>query len=231
MLGNRHPKKGFIMSRTLIRSLFVFVPLALLCGGCMAVGQSFALSAVTISLLASGAGTIAVAALDKRDWIKTGAKKPSFAGTLRGGFGNPFDVNVKGYVPLADVFTDVISKGLTAKGFKTTPVILELNTDDESVRAKLAATGAEKQLLINIHKWQADTMTNVGLHYLMIAMVMDSDGNVLAQNNSTGAEDGKDNLKGSVMNPAGYAKKVVPKAFGTQLEELLNNEDIVRALS
>ena len=199
MLGNEHQphhgfKKGFVMSRTLIRSLFVFIPLAFLCGGCLAVGQSF-------------------------------------AGTLRGGFGNPFDVNVKGYVPLADVFTNVISKGLQAKGFKATPVILEVNTDDETARVKLAATGADKHLLINIHKWQADTMTNVGMHYLMIAMVMDSGGNVIAQNNSTGAEDGKDNLKGSVMNPAGYAKKAVPKAFAAQLEELLNNEDIVRALS
>ena len=222
-------EKGFIMSRTLIRSLFIFIPLAFLCGGCLAVGQSFALSAVTLSLLASGAGTIAIAALDKREWIKTGAKKPSFAGTLRGGFGNPFDVNVKGYVPLSDVFTDVVSRGLQAKGFKTTPVTLDVNTDDDAAMSKLTATVADKRLLINIHKWQADTMTNVGMHYLITAMVMD--GNVVAQNSTTGAEDGKDNLKGSVMNPAGYAKKAVPKAFAAQLEELLNNEDIVRTLS
>ena len=224
-------EKGFIMSRTLIRSLFIFIPLAFLCGGCLAVGQSFALSAVTLSLLASGAGTIAIAALDKREWIKTGAKKPSFAGTLRGGFGNPFDVNVKGYVPLSDVFTDVVSRGLQAKGFKTTPVTLDVNTDDDAAMSKLTATVADKRLLINIHKWQADTMTNVGMHYLITAMVMDADGNVVAQNSTTGAEDGKDNLKGSVMNPAGYAKKAVPKAFAAQLEELLNNEDIVRTLS
>lgn len=219
------------MTRSVLRALFILAPVAMLCSGCLAVGQSFALASVAVTLLASGAGTVAIAALDRREWIRTGAKPPFFAGTLRGGFGNPFDVLVKQRQPLADVFSQVAAKGLKAKGFDATPVAVEFSEEDDAAKQKLLAQGAEKNILIHIHSWQADTMTNVGMYYLLTAMVMDSAGNVLAQAKITGEEDGKDNLRGSVMNPAGYAKKAVPKAFAGHIEELLNNEDIVKALA
>lgn len=219
------------MTRSILRSLFILVPVALLCGGCLAVGQSFALAGVAVTLLASGAGSVAIAALDRREWIRTGAKPPFFAGNLRGGFGNPFDVLVKQRQPLADVMSQVAARGLKAKGFDTTAVQVDFSEEDEAAKQKLLAQGKDKNILIHIHSWQADTYTNVGMYYLLTIMVMDSSGNVLAQHKITGAEDGKDNLRGSVMNPAGYAKKAVPKAFAGHIEELLNNEDIIQALS
>ena len=51
----------------------------------------------------------------------------------------------------------------------------------------------------------------------------------LAEATITGASNGMDNLKGSVMNPAGYAKKIVPRAYRERLERLLNAEQIVEA--
>jgi len=95
------------MTRSVLRALFLLVPVAVLCGGCLAVGQSFALASVAVSLLASGAGSVAIAVLDRREWIKAGAKPPFFAGNLRGGFGNPFDVVVKQRQPLADAMAQV----------------------------------------------------------------------------------------------------------------------------
>jgi hypothetical protein len=219
------------MTRSVLRALFLLVPVAVLCGGCLAVGQSFALASVAVSLLASGAGSVAIAVLDRREWIKTGAKPPFFAGNLRGGFGNPFDVVVKQRQPLADAMSQVAARGLKAKGFKASAITIEHTVEDDVARQRLAAAGADRQILIHIHSWQADTYTNVAMYYLLTVAVMDSAGNVLAQHKITGAEDGKDNLRGSVMNPAGYAKKAVPKAFAGHIEELLNNEDVVKALS
>ena len=219
------------MLRTTLRVFAVLLPLAVLCGGCLAVGQAFTLATVALTLAASGASTIAIAVLDKREWIRSGAKRPCFAGTLRGGFGNPFDVNVRGYVPLAQVTADVVAKGLKAKGFQPTAIKVDPVADDAAAIAALQASGASKLLLIDIHKWQSDTYMKVGMHYLLVAKVLDGAGNVLAEARVTGAEDGKDDLKGSAMNPAGYSKKVVPKAFRDQLERLLNAEDIVKALA
>lgn len=216
--------------RPTLKALLVLVPLALLLGGCLAVGQAFQLTQVVAALVATGGGAIAVAALDRREWIRGKAKPPFFAGTLRGGFGNPFDVVVGGKIPLADAFSQVIAASLKAKGFQPQVVTTAVEDAEEQARQKLAATGAGKALLVTIDKWQSDTYTNVGMHYLLTVAVLDAGGNQLASHRITGAEDGKDNLKGSVMNPAGYAKKAVPKAFQDQIERLLNDESIVKAL-
>jgi hypothetical protein len=218
------------MLRTTLRFCVVLLPVAVFCGGCLAVGQSFDLASAVLTLAASGAGSIAIAALDKREWIRSGAKMPFFAGTLRGGFGNPFDVTVRGNLALSQVTADVIAKGLKAKGFQTTTVKVDPKADDATVLAALKASGAAKLLLIDIQKWQSDTYMKVGMHYLLAAKVMDATGSVLAEASVTGAQDGKDDLKGSAMNPAGYAKKVVPKAFRDQLERLLNADAVVKAL-
>jgi len=219
------------MLRTTLRFCAVLLPLAVLCGGCLAVGQSFDLASAVLALAASGTASVAIAALDKREWIRSGAKAPFFAGTLRGGFGNPFDVVVRGNLALSKVTADVVVKGLKAKGFGAKAVELDPKADDAAALAALKASGAAKLLLVDIHKWQSDTYMKVGMHYLLELRVMDAAGSVLAKASVTGADDGKDDLKGSAMNPAGYAKKVVPKAFRDQLERLLNADAIVKALA
>ena len=219
------------MSRTALRCFLVLFPLALLCAGCHAVGQSFDLASALLTLAASGAGSIAVGAADRRERIRAGERPPTFAGTLRGGFGNPFEVKIRGDRPLAHVTADVIAKGLAAKGFRATAVKIDPMADEAAVLAGLAAAGADRLLLIDIQKWHSDTYVQVGMHYLLTAKVLDRSGAVLAEATVTGADGGKDNLKGSVMNPAGYAKRIVPKAFRGQLERLLNAEPIVKALS
>jgi hypothetical protein len=218
------------MSSTL-RWLCLLIPISLLMGGCLAVGQSFQLANIVAALIAAGGGTLAIAAIDRRQWIRSGAKQPFFAGQLRGGFANPFDVVVRGKQPLADTFTSVIAASLKAKGFDTKPVIVPHTAEEPETQQQLSATGAAKSLLIEIHQWQSDTYVNVTVDYLLSAKVLDAQGVVLAQNSITGAEEGKDNLKGSVMNPAGYAKKAVPKAFQDHVERLLNHDDIVKALA
>jgi len=218
------------MLRTTLRIAAILLPIAVLCGGCLAVGQSFDLASAMLTLAASGSASVAVAALDKREAIRTGGKTPDFAGTLRGGFGNPFNVLVRGHVPLAKVTADVVAKGLKAKGYGAKAVEVDPKADDATALAALKSSGAAKLLVIDIQKWQSDTYMKVGMHYLLVARVMDAGGNVLAESKVTGAEDGKDDLKGSAMNPAGYAKKVVPKAFRDQLERLLNDAAVVKAL-
>jgi len=217
--------------RSTVKTLLVLVPLALLLGGCFAMGQAFDLARVVATLVAAGGGAVAIAALDRREWIRSRTKEPFFAGKLRGGFGNPFDVVVGGRIPLSEAFCQAISASLKAKGFEPRMVATTIDDTDDQARQKLAAAGAGKSLLITIDKWHSDTYQNVAMHYLLGATVTDAGGNLLASHTITGEDDGKDNLRGSVMNPAGYAKKAVPKAFQDHIERLLNHEDIARALS
>ena len=217
--------------RSPLHWLLFLLPVALLMGGCMAVGQVFNLGSIVAALVAAGGGAIAIATLDRRKEVRAGAKPPFFAGTFRGGFGNPFNVVVRGKAPLADTFTNVIANSLKAKGYDAKPVIVPHTAEEPEALQQITATGVPRSLLIEIHEWQSDTMTNVAMTYLLTAKVLDIQGNVVAQSSITGAEEGKDNLKGSVMNPPGYAKKAVPKAFQDHIERLLNHNDIVQALS
>ena len=143
----------------------------------------------------------------------------------------PDIVVVKARQPLADVFTNVVAASLGKKGFDAKPVVVPHTAEEPQVIQQLAATGAGKLLLVQIDKWHSDTMTNVAMHYLLTAKVLDAQGNVLAANTITGAEEGMDNLKGSVMNPPGYAKKAVPQAFKDHIERLLNHDAVSGALS
>jgi len=219
------------MLRTTLRFLAVLFPLLVLFCGCVAVGQSFNLAGVVLSLAASGSAALAVAAIDRRERVRSGAKKPYFAGIMRGSFGNPFDVLIRGRAPLARVTADVVAAGLEARGFKARSVALEDKADETAAKAGLAAAGAEKLLLIEIEKWESDTMVRIGMVYRLTARVFDHAGNAIAEASVTGAEGDRDVLKGSFMNPYGHAKKAVPKAFKEQLERLLNAEAIVKGLS
>ncbi len=219
------------MLRSSLRFFAVLFPMLVLCTGCLAVGQSFDLASVIVTLVASGSASVAIAAIDRRDSVVSGFKSPAYAGKLRGGYGNPFDVLVRGRLPLAQVTADAVAKGLQAKGFNARTIALEAKADESAAKAGLKAAGAAKLLLIDIRKWESDTYMRVAMHYLLKAQVLDQAGNLLAEASVTGGQGGMDNLKGSFWNPGGYAKKAVPKAFRDQLERLLNAEAIVKGLS
>lgn len=138
---------------------------------------------------------------------------------------------MRGNTPLSDAFADAAAKSFQAKGFEPQKVSTDPSEEPEQVERRLVESGAPRSLLIDIEEWQSDTYMNVGMSYLLNAVVLDAEGKELARHTITGEQDGKDNLKGSAMNPAGYAKKAVPRAFEDHLKRLLDNEDIVRALS
>jgi hypothetical protein len=219
------------MPWTKLRFLAILFPVAVYSTGCLELGQTVDLAGVLLTLAASGAGSIAVAALDKREWIRKGAKPPFCIGTQREGFGIPIDVMVKGNIPLAQVVTDLVSNGLKAKGFGAQAVAVDPKADDMVARAALRKSGAEKLILIEIEKWNTDTAVNVAMHYLITAKVFDTAGKLLAETSVTGADGGKDTIRGFVTDMGVTTKKVLPKAFRDQLERLLNADAIVKALS
>ncbi len=205
--------------------IFVLVGVQILLSGC-AVGNKYDYLSQTLDLPVSSGGSVAVAVSDQRPYVLIGEKMPMFVGLQRGGFGNPFDVETLSQRPLAEDFTATIVAALESKGITVESVMLGLSVKDSKAIQMLAATGADKALLVSLHEWKSDTMQNVAMIYDVKAQVFDAQGELIAEN----AAVGRDNLGGSFMNPPKHARTAVPAAYRRILETLLGDPKILDAL-
>lgn len=170
--------------------------------------------------------SIAVASLDQRPYVLDGEKDPDFVGLQRGGFGNPFDVTTASRRPLSEDFSTAIKTALAEEAGNVSIVNTPASADAGPARSALLATGADRQILLLIKEWKADTYTNTALHYHLLLSVLGADGALLASQE----KNGEDDLGGSFMNPPAHAKTAVPAAFKRLIEALLNDETILAAL-
>ena len=223
-----------LLSKTILRkisklSVLIFTAYAvLLCSGC-AVGQKLNYSGIAANLAVSGSKAVGVASLDRRPYVLSGEKNPDYAGTMRGGYGNPFNVGTESGQTLADDMTQVIAAALTRKGFKTRSVVTTNKDNSDVVIEKLKTTGGDNLILLTINDWKSDfagfVAFRVWLDYDATLRVFEKSGKIIAET----AIKGNDDL-GSAGEPVGYTKKVVPEAFQRKIEELLNNPEVMKAL-
>jgi hypothetical protein len=212
------------MKNGLVRVMLMLVT-ALLLGGC-AIGQKISYNDTGLELKAAGNIQVAVASQDSRPYIKDGEKDRSYVGKMRGGFGNPFNVNTESGKPLADDMSSVICSSLKQKGFSCTPVSVELNESPSQITNKLQATNAKRLILMTFSEWLSDTYHLTYLHYDIALTVMDNKGLKLAEKKVAG----EDKTEGSHFNPFAIAKENVPKLYKNKLELLLNDDAVVNAL-
>lgn len=211
-------KRRFSLGLSLLGAAFAL-------NGCV-VGQSIRYNDVPLEIQASGSKSVAVASVDNRPYVKSAEKDPNYVGTLRGGFGNPFNVATESGKPLADDMSTVICISLRKKGFNCTPVSIAANEPAAQVKNKLQATNADRLMQLTVAEWMSSTYTNTGLTYDLQLTEMNREGAVLAEKKLKG----DDELGGSFMNPKGFAQEAVPQAYKKKLEELLNDPAIVNAL-
>jgi len=197
---------------------------AVLSHGC-AMGNRHAYHTTVAALRVSGTDTIAIATHDQRPYVRNGDKHPEFVGLQRGGYGNPFNVTTESGRPLADDMTDCIGASLAARGFRVTPVATSPQEDLATVDRRLLEPHPARALLLVLSDWKADSMQNTALIYAVTLRVFDRDGRLLAEKNLIG----KDNLGGSVWDPAAHARESIPAAFKDKLETLLKSPEVVAA--
>ncbi|MBN1799489.1 MAG: hypothetical protein JW822_13020 [Spirochaetales bacterium] len=193
--------------------------------GC-AFGQQIRYDNVALDLKSSGTFTIAVSVLDNRADIISGEKQAAYIGKSRATFGNAFDILTKSKKPLAHDITNVVCDSLKEKGYQVTAILVNAGEANEQVIQKLLATGSDRVILVTVTAWYSDTYINTALHYDVQLSVMNKQGKVMARSSVKGEDD----LKGSAMDPIGHAKKVVPEAYKSKLEILLNSADVLKAL-
>ena len=199
--------------------VFMVIMAAYILTSC-AVGNTYDFRAATPSLKASASRSISVGVLDRRPYVLSSNKPPSFVGLQRGGYANPFDVNTVSGGARADEFAAVI-----ASGYKAKVTLLPVRTPEGKAIDLLKSSSATRLLLVSILEWKTDTYLNVALHFNLVARVYDASGQMLGENRISG----KDNLGGPIMVPSEVGP-MAAAAAKRKFEELLNAAAIQQSL-
>lgn len=205
--------------------MMALVTVALAVSGC-AVGNKHVLNEMQADFAASGEEDIALAVHDQRPDILSGNKEEHWAGSQRGGWGNPFDVDTASGQPLAADLSQVISRALHDQGFDVETLSVSARQSRDQVLQAMALGDAGRQVLLTMHQLKSDTYNNATLHYELLLEVFDAGGELLASTNSQGAR----KVGGSFWNAPEAAKQAVPPAIAELLEELFNQPRIIAAL-
>jgi hypothetical protein len=191
-------------------------------GGC-AFGRTYSYSDVPIGMQGvSSAGTVAVGVQDARPYVVSGNKGESFVGLMRGGFGNPFDVNTQSGGPLAVEIRDAIVRSLKARGVAAAGVAIPVSDSDSGARQRLEAAEARRLVLVTLREWKSDTMMSTDLHYDLALAVYDDKGNALA----THSIHGMDNLGNLGLSP----NEGISRASAKKLDALFDDDKVLAAL-
>jgi len=173
---------------------------------------------------ARGTGKVAVAVLDQRQPILNESVGPDFVGgpVISHAFSKDYIATESGK-PLAEDWARVVANGLEKKGFS--PVVVPTSPQDRpaEVVQRLHATEAPAQLFFVLYQWHTDqTNARMLLRHEVVLDVMTPAGTTL----------GEAQLRGTTMlGEFVDAKVATPLAFKTKLEQLLNDRNIVQALS
>lgn len=204
----------------------IFFPACLLAASGCAFGHHYSYDQASLSLMASGGGTIAVATYDLRPYVLTRTARPEYVGLAHTGSRKAFPVGTRSERPLADDMTGVICRGLNGKGFQCVAVDSAVAETQEGIQGGLKKTGAKRALLLVLNEWNSDTHIETTLAYDAYLAVFDENGTRLAEARVRG----RDVLGSSHWNPVGLAHREVPKAYQKKLEDLLNDSSVVAAL-
>jgi hypothetical protein len=145
---------------------------------------------------------------DKRPYVVSGRKRPSFVGLSRGGYGNPFNISTTSGQPLATDVEAALVNGFQNAGIDSRRGVMSSFND------RKAATSNGRLLLVTLGEWKSDTFATTSFAYDISGSVYDQEGNLLG----TGRVDGKVNTSSGVDG----GRKA--------LTELLSSRSIVHAL-
>lgn len=163
-----------------MKSLRVALPLIVVfgitgCAGTAAFGRTDHYESAWPSISYSGKSIVSVSVYDRRSYVASGEKKPTFVGLMRGGFGNPFDVTTASGLPVVQDIESAIVHGLLNSGMTS-----EHATTYEASNGK--SRGPNSILLvIGVSEWKSDTFTTTDFSYDISADVYDAAGQILGQ--------------------------------------------------
>lgn len=197
-----------------------------LLAGC-AVGQRIDYTRVTPEIVNKSKGDIAVGAQDRRQYIISGQKKQQFVGLMRGGFGNPFDVNTASGSPFAKDVAEVLSRAMKRDGVKVVELNLVPSANREEIIGVIKSAKVDSAIVLTINEWKTDAMMSASVSYDLVLEEFDREGRLLRHSQSHGTDE-----LGSLafsFDPASVVAKAATGILQKSIEEMyssLSNVDL-----
>lgn len=186
----------------LLRAILMLCAFSAL-GGC-AFGQKVDYRESTTYLSARSDIPIEVNVIDERPYVVSGSKNPTYVGTLRALYYNPFNVNTLTGDPLSFDLKEAIRRSL-AKSSIAAPAAYSTTN----------ANPGQKLLMLKLREWKSDTYMRTRFDYDITASVLDENGKELATKSTKGS--------GAIKN--------FLTAGSDALSVVLNSDEIIAAIS
>ncbi len=178
------------------------------------------------NLRCEGKSTVAVAVVDERPYVVSREKDPGYVGTMRGGYGNPFDQFTESREPLAADMLATVSQSLRGRGYNVLPVRASAGENRTAALEKFGATRADRLLILVLKEWKSDylprayTAERSELFVKAELVVMDKRRRTLAVVN----------LQEEITLPSGWPEDTVPEMYQRKIRQILDDPRICRNL-
>lgn len=206
-----------------MKKLWLVVMLLMLSGCAVGNKYDYRTSSITLPTQSAQQSKVVLAVNDERPYVVNGKKPANFVGLMRGGFGNPFDVNTVSGKPLTEDMSVAIEKALAKSGYQV--VNVESTADNQVLVNAAAANGASRIILLNIKEWKSDVMMSITLHCDIELTILDQQGTVLAKNQMKFDE----GIGGAQIGAAKNSQAVTAE-FAKRIGYLFNKEEVRSAL-
>ncbi len=204
------------------------VCLSLAAGIIINCGSSYRInySNVKADLNYSGTRSVAVGVLDKRPYVISGENDPRFVGTMRGGYGNPFDLWTTSDLRLSDEMASTMAESLRSKGFKVVSTKAVVGKDGSGMLNEMKATGAQRLVLMVMNDWWSNYLPR-SFSAEKSELIIDVELKVMdSKKNSLGSK----KMKEIVNVESGWPQDTIPGWYQKKMTELLNDKGIQKAL-
>lgn len=186
----------------LLRAILMLCAFATL-GGC-AFGQKIDYRQSTPYLSARSDTPVEVNVVDERPYVLSGSKNPTYVGTLRALYYNPFNINTLTGNPLSFDLKEAVRSSLEKSSIKAPAAYSTTNADP-----------GQKLLMLKLREWKSDSYMRTRFDYDITASVLDEHGKELATKSAKSS--------GAIKN--------FLTAGSEALSAVLNSDEIVAALS
>ena len=182
------------------------------------------MSSMDIPVKASEQRTLILAVEDRRPYVLSGDKEPSFVGLQRGGFGEPWDVTTDSGKPLTEDMSVAIVKGLEDAGY--TVVNVPANNDKVFLVKAASKNNASRIVILKVRDWKSDVFMGVTLHANLQLKVLDAEGKLLAGSSIEAME----KIAGGSWATEDDNSRALADEFSRRVRILFNEDEVRRAL-